>query len=325
MKMGVDRQMKMKKKRMMLFLGLILLAIVAVFLRKPIKRWHRHFTYEVSTGHFQDPEGLAVDTHGNIYVADEDWSRFTMLDREGNTLARFDHVEGYLVGGQPALVTRGDCIIALGPGHVIAIAQFNLVELDISKEKVRLLRIIGGGKGTAAGDFGDPEGVARDAANGDLYVTDEDNRRIQVFDKEGKFQRQWPVLQDPESICVFADRVYLTFSKDDWVGCYSKQGELQFRFGKTGSGAGEFRNPDFVCVSPQDLLYISDTKNNRIQVFDLDGHHQFSIGRKGRGPGEFREPEDLGFDPDGNLVVADSGNHRIQILTADGKPIRIFD
>lgn len=302
--------------------SLVALAGIVILVRRPVKRWYRQVTYEHSDGRFQDPEGLAVDAKGNFYVADEDWHRFTMLSPEGKVIAQFEEVDGYRGVTGTGHITAGDSLIALGEGRVIVIAQFNLAEIEILDGKPKLLRVIGGTKGTGRGDFGDPEGLSRDPENGDLYVTDEDNRRIQVFGEDGTLKRAWPVPVDPESICVAGDRVYVTFSKDDWVGCYSKEGKLRFRFGEKGGGEGEFRTPDFVCVSPEGLLYITDQKNDRIQVFDKDGTYRFSIGRSGRGPGEFRDPEDLAFDPKGNLVVADGGNHRIQVLTKDGKFLR---
>ncbi len=305
------------KKSLVLAIGLAVLAGLAVVLRKPIKRWYRAWTLEVSTGRFQDPEGLAVDAAGNLYVADEDWQRFTVLDPAGNTVVAFQQVDGYTVNGKPVAITTGDSLVCLGTGHVVLIAQFNLAEVRIADGKVSLVRVYG--------KFGDPEGIARDQETGDIYVTDEDNRRIQVFSASGESRTSWPVPQDPEGIHVNRDRVYVTFSKDDWVGCYDKTGKLQFRFGETGSGPGQLRNPDFVCVGPDDLLYVTDQKNDRIQVFDSEGHHRRIIGVRGTGPGEFRDPEDLAFDSAGNLIVADGGNHRIQVLTREGKPLRVFE
>ncbi len=304
-------------RHLWLVIGLVALAILAVAIRKPLKRWYRAYTLEVSTGRFQDPEGLAVDAAGNLYIADEDWQRLTVLDPDGNTLTSIQEVDGYTVDGKPVPITSGDSMVVLGTGHLVLIAQFNLAELRIHGSKVTLVRV--------CGDFGDPEGIARDPTNGDLYVTDEDNRRIQVFDARGTLRTGWPVPRDPEGICVTKDRVYVTFSKDDWVGCYTKAGKLRFRFGERGTGPGQFKNPDYVCVSPDGLLYVTDQKNDRVQVFDGDGRHRRTIGGRGTEPGRFREPEDLAFDAAGNLVVADAGNHRIQVLTPEGKPLRVFE
>lgn len=305
------------RKHLLLLIGLVALAILGVAFRKHLRGWYRDITREVSTGRFQDPEGLAVDAAGNLYVADEDRQQLTVLDPGGKTLVSLQTVAGYTVDGRPVPITSGDSMVVVGNGHVVLIAQFNLAELKIQDSKVSLVR--------SFGRFGDPEGIARDRETGDLYVTDEDNRRIEVFDSSGKARAGWPVPQDPESICVTQDRVYVTFSKNDWVGCYTMAGKLQFRFGKRGTDPGQFHNPDFVCVSADDLLYVTDQKNDRIQVFDLEGKHQRTIGGRGREPGKFRDPEDLAFDPQGNLVVADGGNHRIQVLTREGKPLRVFD
>lgn len=305
-------------RHLLLTIGLLALAILGVTFRKPIKRWYRAASLEVSSGRFQDPEGLAVDAAGNLYVADEDRQQLTVLDPTGNTLNTIRKVAGYTVGGKQLPITTGDSLVAIGKGHLFLIARFNLAELRIEDGKVSL--------GQVFGHFGDPEGIAQDPARGDLYVTDEDNRRIQVFEATtGSLRNQWPVPQDPEGICVTKDRVYVTFSKNDWVGCYTKTGKLRFRFGETGSAPGQFRNPDCVHVSPDGLLYVTDQKNHRIQVFDDQGHHLRTIGARGREPGRFREPEDLAFDPRGNLVVADGGNHRVQVLTRDGKPLRVFE
>jgi DNA-binding beta-propeller fold protein YncE len=283
-------------------------------------RWWWEEPYETSTGRFQDPEGLAVDARGNIYVADEDRRLLTQLDREGHTLSQIHLLEGYEVDGQPAPVTSGDGMVVLEPGRILAIAHFNLAEIEFQGGEAKLIRVIGLGKGTDLEQFGDPEGIARHPDTGEIYVADEDNRQIKVYDGDGKLLRSWPVRRDPESIGLLEDRAYVVFSKDDWIGCYSLDGEFQFRFGEKGAGATN--NPEYIRVSPDGLLYVTDQRNGRIQVYDADGNHRFSIGSEGRGLGEFRDPEDLAFDPDGNLLVADGENHRIQVLTWDGIPIR---
>jgi sugar lactone lactonase YvrE len=284
---------------------------------KSIRR-HLRGTPEAWAGRFQDPEGMAVDAEGNVYIADEDRGIFTMVDRDGKTVAQLKNLNG-LEGP----LTSGDSMVILSPGHVVAIGLHNLVEFEIGVGGGKLVRVVGS-RGPDPGQFEDPEGISRDAS-GELYVTDEDHRRVMVFDREGKFARLWKVPDDPESVCVHGDRVYVTFSKANYVSCYDRQGAFKFKFGSRGSGPGEFHVPDYVCVSPDGKLYVTDQKNDRIQVFDLDGRFLFAFGGSGQEHGRFNDPEDLAFDREGNLYVADGGNHRIQVLTPQGKPIRTIE
>jgi DNA-binding beta-propeller fold protein YncE len=208
---------------------------------------------------------------------------------------------------------------------VVLIGLHKLVEVDLDAEGgPNLVRTLGE-RGTGPGQIEDGEGLAMDRESGDLYLTDEDNRRIHVFGPGGSLSRSWTVTSDPEGICVAGDRVYVTFSKECWVGCFSKEGEMRFRFGKKGTGPGEFNVPDHAAVSPRGELHVTDQKNNRIQVFDLDGKHLRTLGGPGTAPGRFNDPEDIAFDRDGNVVVADGGNHRVQVLSPSGEPIRVFE
>ncbi|MBI2933296.1 MAG: NHL repeat-containing protein [Planctomycetes bacterium] len=300
--------------RKLVWIGAVVLllgiAAAGVFARKPIKRWWRSGG-EPWHGRFQDPEGLAVDSEGNLYVADEDSSTFFMLDKTGAVLAQAKTLDGI-----PRL-TAGDSMVVVEPRHLVIIGDHNLIEIRIEGRGVKPVRVISR-RGHGEGEFEDPEGLARDA-NGDLYATDEDHRRIMVFGGDGRYLRMFKVEHDPEGICVTADRVYVTFSKDGYVGCYDKEGRLRFRFGD-----GVVREPDFAIVSPDGKLFVTDKRGSKIEVFDLEGRPLSTIGGEGKEPGRFDDPEDLAFDPDGNLVVADGGNHRIQVLTREGKVVRVI-
>jgi len=264
--------------------------------RKVIRAWLK--SPPPPGARFHDPEGLGVDAEGNIYVADEDTGTFWMLDRAGKELARFS---GW---------TTGDSMVVIAPRHVVAIGRHDLVEFTIEGAEPRLVRRMSR-RGHGEGEFEDPEGLSRDA-NGDLYATDEDHRRVLVFGREGEYARMFKVDHDPEGVCVFEDRVYVTFSKDGYVACYGKDGTFKFKF------AG-VKEPDFVCVGPDKRLYVTDKRGARVCVFDLEGQPLGTI------EAGFDDPEDLAFDPDGNLVVADGGNHRIVVLTREGKVVRVIE
>ena len=293
--------------------AILILGGAAALLRKPIKK--RFFEKEktVSTGRFQDPEGIALDSEGNLYIADEDLTKLFMLDKSGKIMAEAASIPGV------ERHTGGDSLVVLAPRHLVIIGDHCLLEVKVVGSRFQLVKQISR-RGHGEGEFEDPEGISLDRANGDLYVTDEDHRRVHVFDKDGKHVSSLTVEHDPEGVCVFEDRVYVTMSKAGWVGCYGKDGALKFKF-----GSDHLKEPDYAAVSPDRKLYVTDQKGNCIQVFDLDGKFLFTIGKSGRGPGEFDQPEDLAFDAEGNLWVADGDNHRIQVLTRDGKPLRIIE
>ncbi len=293
-----------------ILIALLVVAGAVVFLRKPLKRafWDKEKT--ISTGRFQDPEGMAVDVEGNLYIADEDKTLLFMLDPEGKIVAQ----AGTLPGVER--LTGGDSMVVLAPRHLVIIGDHCLLELKVVDGRFEVVRQFGK-RGHGEGEFEDPEGISLDRATGEIYATDEDHRQLLVFSKDGAFARAIKVDHDPEGVCVFEDRVYVTMSKAGWVGCYGKDGKLKFKF-----GAEQLQEPDYAAVSPDRKLYVTDQRGNRLQVFDLDGKFLFTVGKGGTGPGEFDQPEDLAFDKDGNLYVADGDNHRIQVLTPDGKFLR---
>src|SRR5262245_41920473 len=84
-----------------------------------------------------------------------------------------------------------------------------------------------------------PANVTVDPANGDIYIADGyGNHRVVVFDKNGRFLRQW-----------------------------GSRGTGPGQFGATGGG-----HPHCVVLSPEGLLYVCDRPNHRIQVFDKAGN-----------------------------------------------------
>ena len=88
-----------------------------------------------------------------------------------------------------------------------------------------------------------------------------------------------------------------------------------YKFGKKGSGDGEFHKPSCLSVNKAGHLMVCDVWNQRVQVFELSGKFVTKFGTRGRGIGEFTNgPMSIAILSDGRIVATDFGNNRIQIF-----------
>jgi sugar lactone lactonase YvrE len=184
-----------------------------------------------------------------------------------------------------------------------------------------------GGLGAGPGQFSEPRGVAADV-NGNLYVADTKNSRVEVFDGNGGFLRSIGAkgagegqLNEPCGVAVGPDgEIYVA---DTW-------NHRVARFGPGGEWRGEWRDPERGFFGPRSVvlakgsLYVADTGNKRIVRFDAEGNVAGSWGGAGNGPGQFVEPVGLAADAAGRIYVADTGNHRVQIFEGNGAFVRQF-
>jgi len=316
------------RRTQLILIGAILaLVALGAVLRNPIR--HALKTgHAPSHGRLQNPEGLAIDRDGNFYVSNQDSGEFTILDKSGKVIKQWGDLEGYHDGqGRPSRFCRGLYVTVPEPFHVFMTAIHNGVEFDAQGDKPKLIRIFGS-QGAAPGQVDGPEGISRDA-NGDVYMTSEHNREIVVFDKEGKHLRSWSVPQDPQTVTVWKDRVYVSLDKRNYCACYSKEGVEQFRNGHEAA----FPMILYVTLPCAILSLVAFTALGKAKLawgllafflalacagsgWDFWRHHQ---------PGEFRLPDDMVVSPDGKeLFIVDRLNNRIQVTDLEGHLKRVF-
>ena len=152
---------------------------------------------------FLHPRDIEVDKSGNVYVLEFDRARVQKLDKDGLFKLSF----GSQTGVYPDTVCRrrsGCWSSSPGkfgmPRRIATDNEGNLLVTDMHRIQKfssagNLLQTIGRGggwwsRGSRKGEFNEPTGVAV-APDGRIFVADQHNHRVQVFDSDGNFDTQW--------------------------------------------------------------------------------------------------------------------------------------
>jgi sugar lactone lactonase YvrE len=200
-----------------------------------------------------------------------------------------------------------------------------------------------GSPGSGDGQLSDPRGIAVDA-QGNLYVADTGNQRIEVFDAQGvpkfavgslgsgagQFNEPRGLAVDAQGNIYVADTWNARVVKLDSTGKFLKSwgtgndiGNGRSAMMTDGSEAGNnaaplgFYGPRGVAVDAQGTIYVADTGNKRVVATDSEGTYLYQWGHAGNEPGAFNEPIGIAVDAQGDLYVADTWNGRVQVFGRD--------
>jgi outer membrane protein assembly factor BamB len=151
-----------------------------------------------------------------------------------------------------------------------------------------------GKPGKNSGEFNTPHSIAADA-QGNIYVADRGNARIQVFDPDGTFLREIRIdVPAPDDA-------------QPWMGS---------RPSPQTTGTMQPGSPWAICISPgpHQYLYSADAFPGRIYKLSLDGHVLGMLGRTGRQSKQFGWIHELACPSENELYVAELLNWRVQKL-----------
>jgi len=258
-----------------------------------------------------EPYGMAVDSKGNLYVADQKVGAIFVFNTATRDVELIKNkVHGHFVRIIGLAMDDNDRLFVSDPGlrHVLTfnakhepedviteglvspgglaldVENRLLYVADIDQDQVlvyeadslKLLRRIGTtGQNhalTTPGDFARPAGIAVDA-EGNLYVADTLNNRIEIFDGDGKFIRT---------------------------------------FGKAGDGPGYFSRPKGVAIDSDDHIWVVDGMQDRVQVFNQDAELLISFGGHGLLPGMFQGIAGITIDKTNRVFTSEIFPGRVQ-------------
>jgi DNA-binding beta-propeller fold protein YncE len=200
-----------------------------------------------------------------------------------------------------------------------------LIRIGICNFDEDYLGEFGKGYGPEEGQFRSPVAMAFDSQD-QVYITDELNHRVTIFDSSGNFLSMWGVLgsgdgelNGPAGIAIDADdNVYIVDQHNHRIQKFTTDGKHITQWGEAGNGPAQFNLPWGVAVDFQGNVYVADWRNDRIQKFSPDGEFLAGFGESGEGDGQFYRPSAVAVDREGYIYVADWGNERVQVLGPDG-------
>jgi DNA-binding beta-propeller fold protein YncE len=213
--------------------------------------------------------GLALDDDDRLFVSDAKLRRVVVFSPKHEQEAAF---------GAEVLVRPGGVAIDRENRFVYVADTGNDVVDVFDADNYKLLRKIGKSSKkhdqTGPGVFSLPEGVAVDS-DGNVYVTDTFNDRIEMFDAEGQFIST---------------------------------------FGKNGDGPADFERPKGIAIDCDGHIWVVDAAQNRVKVFDNQGRLLIYFGGPGYYPGQFMGLWGIAIGPSNQVVVSETYPGRLQVF-----------
>jgi len=218
---------------------------------------------------FGDIIGLAIDDSDRLFVSDTKFHHILVFDK--NRKIEGSISEGGLIDPSGmAIDNENRFLYVADPG----LDQVLVYDAD----KLNLIRKMGtAGKKhslTEPGQFAVPTNVAVDE-DGNLYVTDMYNNRVEIFDAEGHFIRAWGKSGDrpgtfsrPKGIAIDADgHVWVADAVQDILQCYTPEGQFLMWMGGHGLFPGQFRALAGLYIDKNNRMFTSEQYPGRLQMF----------------------------------------------------------
>ena len=261
----------------------------------------------LAPGELWNPNGVAIDENTNlIYVAKLGSRRVSIFSETGAFINTFSHED--MIGPHGIAIHRDNLYVTDTTAH--AVFRFK-IEADM-----RLIAKLGS-EGSGMGQFDYPHGLTV-SPNGDVFVADSRNNRIQILDDSLHFQRSitHQTMQSPSDIKLTPDEVFVLCEVSPCILVFSHAGE-KIRSLVTRGGRGmQIESAHFFCLDKKQNLLISDFWNHQVRIFSKEGTHLHSIGQRGHQAGMLFCPQGIVLTKNLKLVIVSWNiNYALQIYS----------
>lgn len=215
---------------------------------------------------FKNPHSVWFNGQDQMYVADVDDHTVRKLDTDGQVLQTLGTPDAVGAPGQPfnrptwaVEAPWGDIYVSDGYG------QFRVHRFSADGAPLHSW----GEEGTGPSQFALPHCLRVDS-RGRVLILDRANRRMQIFDAEGKYEGEWQDLDGPNDLYIDGDDNVYIAEGNYRISVFDLDGKLQARWGERGEMAGQFANgPHGLWLDSRGDLYVAEVPflDNRLQKF----------------------------------------------------------
>lgn len=220
-------------------------------------------------GELNFPYGIAGDAKNNVYVASLRNGCISVYDNNGKFLRYFAEKDPR----EDVIDYPGGLRIVDDKVYVTEIKRGKVSVFDLTGKKLAEI----GKPGMGPGQLRAPNAVTADA-DGNVYVSDTGNQRIQIFDKSGKFVRIINGSKDgkgpsafvnPRGIALDAQGNILVVSNlTHYIFGFDKNGNQLYMIGGNGGNTNQFALPNGLFIAQNGSMYVTDTSNQRVAIYN---------------------------------------------------------
>ncbi|HVN21083.1 MAG TPA: 6-bladed beta-propeller [Dongiaceae bacterium] len=260
------------------------------------------------------PYGIAIDSKGNLYIADGKVGAIFVFNTETKDLqmikngvnAHFGDIIGLAIDDSDRLFVSDTKF-----HHILVFDKNRKVEASISE-----------------GGLIDPGGMAIDNENRFLYVADAGLDQVLVYDadklnlirKMGTAGKKHSLTEPgqfaaPTNVAVDADaNLYVTDMFNNRVEVFDADGNFIRAWGKQGDRPGYFSRPKGIAIDADGHVWVADAVQDILQCYTAEGQFLMWMGGHGLFPGQFRALAGLYIDKNNRIFTSEQYPGRVQMF-----------